>query len=74
MKFFRIKYLLSGRYPSKIIAQIVRWENGQLTLKDQDGRLHDLKENSINSIMSLNPKDLEKQKKSSQPIDQGSLF
>lgn len=75
MKFFRIKYQLSGRYPSKIVAQIIRWENGQVTLKDQNGRIHDIKENNITSITNLNPKELEKKKKSEDlPIDQGSLF
>lgn len=75
MKFFRIKYLLSGRYLSKITAQILRWEQEQVTLKDQDGRIHDIKESNIVSITTLNPKDIKKPTKTTQPpVDQGSLF
>ncbi len=75
MKYFRIKYVLSGRYPSKIIAQIIRWENGQLTIKDQQGRLHDLKESNITSITNILSKESSKKsEKVDQPIEQGSLF
>lgn len=75
MRFFRIKYFLSGRYPSKLVAQIIRWENGQLTLKDQNGRLHDIKESNITSIATITIKEAAKKREQENVLlDQGTLF
>lgn len=53
MKYFKIIYLLSGKYRSTYNAKILLWQNGVLNVRDDNEREYNLKEEFIQSIKSI---------------------
>lgn len=53
MKYFRIVYLLSGKYRSTYHAKILSWQNGVLNIRDDNGREYNLKEEFILSLKPI---------------------
>lgn len=48
--YFKINYLLGGKYKQKYIGKIKSWENGVVCIRDQQLRVHSLKEKYISKI------------------------
>lgn len=53
MKYFKIVYLLSGKYRSTYQAKILSWHNGVLNIRDDNGREYNLKEEFIQSVKPI---------------------
>lgn len=53
MKYFKIIYLLSGKYRSTYQAKILSWHNGVLNIRDDNGREYNLKEEFIQSVKPI---------------------
>lgn len=53
MKYFKIVYLLSGKYRSTYHAKILSWQNGVLNIRDDNGREYNLKEEFIKSVKPI---------------------
>jgi len=53
MKYFKIVYLLSGKYRSTYQAKILSWQNGVLNIRDDNGREYNLKEEFILSLKQI---------------------
>lgn len=53
MKYFKIVYLLSGKYRSTYQAKILLWNNGVLNIRDDNGKEYNLKEEFILSIKPI---------------------
>lgn len=46
-RYFRIVYMMSGRFKVKYIARIISWEKGIIQVRDKDQKEHTLKEEYI---------------------------
>lgn len=53
MRYFKIVYLLSGKYRSTYQAKILLWQNGVLNIRDDNGREYNLKEEFILSLKPI---------------------
>lgn len=53
MRYFKIVYLLSGKYRSSYQAKILSWQNGIINIRDDNGREYNLKEEFILSLKPI---------------------
>lgn len=53
MEYYKIVYMLSGKYKSVYKARILLWENGRIKIRDEDAKEHILKEEHIRSIVKV---------------------
>jgi len=57
MDYFKIVYLLSGKYKSIYKAKILLWQDGRVKIRDEDEKEHVLKEEHLQSIKKIRIKD-----------------
>lgn len=62
--YFKIIYMMSGKYKAKYEAVILSWEKGNIRIRDIDLKEHNIKEDYIVSIKPIIP-----QKKSIKSYD-----
>lgn len=75
MQFFKITYMLSGKYKSIYQARIVLWENERVKIRDIDDKEYLLKEEYIKSIVRIDlHKKSEEEKQISNRDEQQQLF
>lgn len=72
MLFFKIIYLLSGKYKSVYKAKIVSWQDNKVEIIDMDGKKHILKAKFIQSIKRILP--MENKSEEKEIIEQQKLF
>ncbi len=73
MTFFKIVYMLSGKYRSTYIAKILSWSNEIINIRDIEGKEHHLKEAYIKQIVSIKKGELNQPNKTVE-TEQQTLF
>lgn len=73
-KFFKITYLLSGKYKSTYKAKIMSWEKEIVNIRDENGREYNLKEEYILSIKAFTTAKTSIDDSSNTDLEQNSLF
>lgn len=70
MEYFKITYLISGKYKTKYVGIILSWGNEIIKIRDQSLRIHHLKEKYVTNVRPAVIKKSKKHKEQQEKFEQ----